>query len=113
MRGETVNYPTNKGKLRRLSQGDIAMLENLAQRITDELQRRLPPLAELAPTRELQTALQAALRRMDLVTREEFDAQAAVLLRTRLRLESLEKQLAEWELQPSPSQQPNTTGSDQ
>ena len=31
---------------------------------------------------------------MDLVTREEFDVQAAVLARTRAKVESLEKQLA-------------------
>lgn len=70
------------------------MLSDLAQRLAQELQRNLPPLAGLLPTRELQTALQAALRRMDLVTRDEFDAQAAVLQRTRLRLEALEQQLA-------------------
>jgi BMFP domain-containing protein YqiC len=86
------------------------MLGNLAQRIADELQRHLPPLAELAPTRELQTALQAALRRMDLVTREEFDAQAAVLQRTRLRLESLEQQLAQWEQQTSVAQPSGVVG---
>lgn len=70
------------------------MLSDLAQRLAQELQKNLPPLASLAPTRELQSALQAGLRRMDLVTREEFDAQAAVLLRTRMRLEALEQQVA-------------------
>ncbi len=33
--------------------------------------------------------------RLDLVTREEFDAQQAVLARTRQKLDELEKQLAE------------------
>jgi len=73
------------------------MFSDLAQRLAQELQRNLPPLAGLLPTRELQTALQAALRRMDLVTRDEFDAQAAVLQRTRLRLEALEQQVADLE----------------
>lgn len=73
------------------------MFSDLAQRLAQELQRNLPSLAALLPTRELQVALQAALRRMDLVTREEFDAQAAVLQRTRMRLEALEQQVTQLE----------------
>jgi len=38
---------------------------------------------------------------MDLVTREEFDVQTAVLARTREKLESLEARLAELEADPS------------
>ncbi len=40
-------------------------------------------------------ALAGALRKMDLVTREEFDVQRAVLERTRKKLESLEARLKE------------------
>lgn len=36
-------------------------------------------------------ALQSIFEKLDLVTREEFDAQCKVLLRTRERLERLEK----------------------
>lgn len=39
-------------------------------------------------------ALQSAFNRMELVTREEFDAQAKVLARTRERLEALETRVA-------------------
>jgi len=42
----------------------------------------------------LRAALQAALTRLNLVTREELEVQAAVLTRTRARLEELEKQVA-------------------
>ena len=45
----------------------------------------------------LRAAVSAALARMDLVTREEFDAQRAVLARTREKLESLQQQLEELE----------------
>lgn len=38
--------------------------------------------------------LQAAFTKMDLVTREEFDAQVNVLKRTREKLDALEKKLA-------------------
>ena len=39
--------------------------------------------------------LQSALSRLDVVSREEFDAQTAVLKRTRERLELLEKKLTD------------------
>jgi ubiquinone biosynthesis accessory factor UbiK len=70
------------------------MINDLAQRLLHELQNTLPLAAELLPKKELQAALQSALGRMDLVTRDEFDAQSAVLQRTRQRLEALEQQLA-------------------
>jgi BMFP domain-containing protein YqiC len=73
------------------------MIKDLAQRLLDELQLKLPNVAQIAPTRELHIALQAALARLDLVTREEFDAQAAVLQRTRQKLELLERELARLE----------------
>lgn len=44
--------------------------------------------------RNAKTVLQSALTRLDVVSREEFDAQTAVLHRTRERLEALEKQIA-------------------
>lgn len=47
--------------------------------------------------KNLHSLVQAALSRMNLVTREEFDVQAAVLRRTREKLDRLEKQLAELE----------------
>ncbi len=64
----------------------------------DELARRLH---ELVPpgmrdaTDDLQqhfrAALQSGLNRLDLVSREEFDVQRAVLLRTREKLDLLER----------------------
>lgn len=45
--------------------------------------------------RTAKSLLQSALTRLDVVSREEFDAQTDVLKRTRERLEALEKQLAE------------------
>ncbi len=47
--------------------------------------------------RNLRSGLESALARLNLVTREEFDVQAAVLARTREKLEALEKQVAELE----------------
>ena len=45
----------------------------------------------------LHAALSAALARMDLVSREEFDVQSAVLARTREKLTALEAKVAELE----------------
>lgn len=47
--------------------------------------------------KNLRAALHSALKKMDLVTREEFDIQQGVLARTRAKLEELEKQVAELE----------------
>ena len=44
--------------------------------------------------RNAKSLLQSALTRLDVVSREEFDAQTAVLQRTRERLETLERQIA-------------------
>lgn len=44
--------------------------------------------------RNAKSLLQSALTRLDVVSREEFDAQAAVLKRTRERLEALEAKIA-------------------
>ncbi|WP_116367269.1 accessory factor UbiK family protein [Parahaliea mediterranea] len=43
--------------------------------------------------RGVRTLAQAAMKRLDVVSREEFDAQAAVLQRTRARLAALEAEL--------------------
>lgn len=43
------------------------------------------------------SVLQAGLGKLDLVTREEFEVQEAVLARTREKLEALEKRLEEFE----------------
>lgn len=45
----------------------------------------------------IKAALTTALQKMDLVSREEFDVQAAVLAKTRLKLEALEKKVSELE----------------
>ena len=49
--------------------------------------------------KNIHTLLQGALSRLDLVTREEFDAQSQVLARTREKLEQMEKIVAAMEEQ--------------
>ena len=78
------------------------MIANFAQRLLTELNKTLPQLSALLPQRELQQAIQSACKRLDLVTREEFDAQVAVLQRTREKLEQLEQRLASQDSSESP-----------
>jgi len=70
----------------------------------DELARRLMervPPALRSMQQDLEANFRAVLRerlsKLDLVTRDEFDAQARVLERTRARLEALEARLASLE----------------
>ena len=71
---------------------DLAQLDDLARRLSG-----LVPPGIREGREELQqnfkSVLQSGLARLDLVTREEFDVQRAVLLRTREKLEELEQQL--------------------
>jgi ubiquinone biosynthesis accessory factor UbiK len=45
--------------------------------------------------RNLRALIQSGLAKMDVVTRDEFAAQAAILENTRTKLDALEKQLAD------------------
>ncbi len=73
------------------------MISELAQRLSQEIQNAIPVIGGLIPKRELQIVLQSALSKLKLVSREEFDAQAAVLQHTRAKLEALEARCAELE----------------
>ncbi|KGE50815.1 accessory factor UbiK family protein [Xanthomonas axonopodis pv. vasculorum] len=72
---------------------DFNQLDDLARRLSD-----LVPPGLRQSREELQStfkgALQAGLGKLDLVTREEFDVQRAVLLRTREKLDALEQTVA-------------------
>ena len=79
---------------------DLNQLDDLARRLSD----LVPP--GLRDSREelqatFKSALQAGLAKLDLVTREEFEVQRAVLLRTREKLEALEQVVTTLELRQS------------
>ena len=76
---------------------DPRLLDDLARRLNEALPSGAKHVqADL--NRNLQAALQSALARLDLVTREEFDVQTRVLARSRTKLEQLEKQVAALEV---------------
>lgn len=77
---------------------DPKNLDDLAQRLADSVPSGLRILQDDVK-RNLRATLEAGLARLDLVTREEFDVQAAVLARTREKLEALQGQIIELEQQ--------------
>jgi ubiquinone biosynthesis accessory factor UbiK len=80
---------------------DLNTIDDIARRLSD-----LVPPGLRESKEELQqtfkTTLQSGLSKLDLVTREEFDVQRAVLLRTREKLEALERTVAALESSAAP-----------
>jgi BMFP domain-containing protein YqiC len=75
---------------------DPKMLDDLAQRLA-----RTVPAGVVSLKNDLEenfrSILQSGLTRLDLVSRQEFDVQVAVLKRTREMVEKLEARIAELE----------------
>lgn len=71
-------------------------LDELARQLAQSLPQNLRALGDDLE-RNFRSLLHTGLERMDLVTREEFNVQSAVLERTREKLETLEARLAELE----------------
>jgi BMFP domain-containing protein YqiC len=67
-------------------------LDELARQLAGAVPQNLKVLGEDLQ-QNFRSLLQSALQKMDLVTREEFDVQRALLERTRERLEVLEARL--------------------
>ena len=80
---------------------DLATIDDLARRLSG-----LVPPGLREGRDELQqnfkAVLQAGLARLDLVTREEFEVQRAVLRQTREKVEALQRTLADLEAQLPP-----------
>ena len=71
-------------------------IEDIAKQVTDAIQ---PSLKNIANDFEekTKTVLQRKLSQLDVVSREEFDVQTQVLLKTREKLSQLEAKIAELE----------------
>ncbi|ART80711.1 ubiquinone biosynthesis accessory factor UbiK [Oceanisphaera avium] len=77
---------------------DPKKLEEIARQIQNNLPSGIKNMGEEAEKR-IRTVLQAQLGKLDMVTREEFDVQTNVLLRTREKLNTLEEKLSVLEQQ--------------
>ncbi len=71
-------------------------IDDLARQISNSIPAGVKGLQQDVE-KNVRTLLQGAFARLDLVTREEFDVQAKVLMRTREKLEALERLVAELE----------------
>jgi len=82
---------------------------NFNSKTLDDLAARIGKAIEDSPAKDIEknvkALLQGGLARLDVVTRAEFETQAAVLLKTREKLERMEARVAELEARfaPSPS----------
>jgi ubiquinone biosynthesis accessory factor UbiK len=75
---------------------DPKMIDQLAEQLSASIPSGFRTLQnDIA--KNFRASLEAGLSKLDLVTREEFEVQSAVLTRTREKLATLEKQLAELE----------------
>ena len=74
-------------------------IEDLARKFAEGLPEGLRSMRKELED-NFRSVLQAGLGKLDLVTREEFEVQEAVLARTREKLEALEQRLKEYEQKP-------------
>ena len=74
----------------------------------DDIAARIGKAIENSPAKDIEKNIKAMLSsnlaRLDLVPRAEFDVQSQVLLKTREKLEALEKRVAEFEARFPPPQ---------
>jgi len=71
-------------------------MDKYLKNITKKIKENLPDDVEALKTdvkQNFQSAIDAKIKKLDLVTREEFEIQEEVLKRTREKLEKLEEQL--------------------
>lgn len=77
---------------------DPKKIEEIAKQISDSIPPGVKSMAEGAEAKVKQV-LQSQLSKLDFVSREEFDVQTQVLMRTREKLTAMEERLAELEKQ--------------
>lgn len=65
-------------------------IDKLIQSVVEDLPKKIGPLGDEVQD-YLRQNLSSALKKMDIVTRHEFDIQAAVLQKTRSKVDDMEK----------------------
>lgn len=70
--------------------------EDLLDKITDQVSEALEQSKQTRQdlTKNVRSLIQSQLSKLDVVSREEFDSQQRVLVKTRTQIEQLEQQLA-------------------
>jgi BMFP domain-containing protein YqiC len=88
--------PTATDLIKEIAMDKSNQIDDLAKKLAGFLPPSLKNLQDDIE-KNMRGGLESGLRKMNVVTREEFDIQTAVLLRTREKLEALEKIVAELE----------------
>ena len=75
---------------------DLRLIDDLSRKLSEAMPPGFSRLKE-ETEEQFRLVLTRSFERMNFVTREEFDAQSAVLVRTRQKLEKLEQLISELE----------------
>lgn len=82
------------------------MLTRILDQIAATARAAVPPEFGQDVEKNVRAVLDTTFQRLRLVTREEFEVQQAVLLRTREMVERLEQQVLELEIKTKPPKPP-------
>lgn len=74
----------------------IPNIDKLIQSVVEDLPKKIGPLGNEVQD-YLRQNLSSALKKMDIVTRHEFDIQAAVLQKTRSKVDDMERTIKQLE----------------
>ncbi len=85
----------------------IESIDDLARRLAQSVPQGLRSVKDDLE-KNFQSVLRAGLGKLDLVTREEFEVQEAVLVRTRQKLDTLEERLTSIETAKAASKKKKT-----
>jgi len=85
----------------------IESIDDLARRLAESVPQGLRSMKDDLE-KNFQSVLRAGLGKLDLVTREEFEVQEAVLARTRQKLDALEERLISIETAKATSKKKKT-----
>jgi BMFP domain-containing protein YqiC len=93
---DRTTMSVNTYQFRETTMIDPKKIEQIARQVHESMPKGIREFGEDVEKKIRQT-LQSQLTRLDLVSREEFDVQTQVLLRTREKLALLEQRLSELE----------------
>lgn len=85
---------------------DPKMLDDLARKLADSVPAGVRELQQ-DMEKNFHATLQSTFNKLDLVTREEFEVQSALLARTRAKLDTLQNQVEHLEQQLKEEQSSN------
>jgi hypothetical protein len=90
---------------------NIKQIEELAVKLSQAIPDGMGKAPEQAKA-QIKAVLTSSLEKLDVVSRQEYDLQVAVLAKTRAKLEALESQVAELEKRMAEQNRPMSGGAE-